>query len=179
MNSHPIPVVQPHVETLLPALLQCVGDNFYKVTAEALLALQVLIKVVRNGDPSVSEHPNSAKIAHEIYPAVLQRLKATDIDQEVKETAITTMATLLAHLGQYIPQVWPICTPIFLDRLKNEITRLTAVKALNMIASSAIVDLDMRGVIGEAIPVLSSFLRKNQRALKLATLGLLDTLVKR
>jgi len=26
------------------------------------------------------------------------------------------------------------CLPIFLDRLKNEITRLTAVKALSMIA---------------------------------------------
>ena len=31
---------------------------------------------------------------------------------------------------------------------------------------------------GEAVPILGSFLRKNQRALKLSTLTLLDTLVR-
>jgi len=179
MSSHPVEVVQPHVEVLLPALLSCAGDNFYKVTSEALSALQILVKVVRSSDAGCKEHPNAGVIAHQIYPVVLHRLKATDIDQEVKENAITTMATLLAHLGGYIQAEWQACIPIFLERLKNEITRLTAVKALNLIASSQIVDLDLRSVLGEAIPVLSSFLRKNQRALKLATLNLLDTLVKR
>lgn len=176
MSSHPVDVVQPHVETLLPSLLACAGDNFYKVTAEALLALQVLIKVVR-GDST--EHSNAAAIAHQIYPVVLRRLRATDIDQEVKETAITTMATLLAHLGGYIQTEWGTCIPIFLERLKNEITRLTAVKALNLMSSSQLVNLDLTAVLGEAIAVLASFLRKNQRALKLATLNLLDTLMKR
>ena len=88
-HSHPVDVVQPHVEALLPALLQCANDTFYKVTSEALLALQQLTKIVRSGE--LEEHAN-----------VLHRLKATDIDQEVKETAITTMATLLAHLGSYL-----------------------------------------------------------------------------
>lgn len=179
MSSHPVEVVQPHVEILLPALLNCAGDNFYKVTSEALSALQMLVKVVRSADPTCKEHPNARTIAHQIYPVVLHRLKATDIDQEVKENAITTMATLLAHLGGYIQSEWDTCIPIFLERLKNEITRLTAVKALNLIAASDIVMLDLRPVLKDAIPVLSSFLRKNQRALKLATLSLLDTLVKR
>ncbi|CAL8143839.1 unnamed protein product [Orchesella dallaii] len=177
MSSHPIEVVQPHVEVLLPALLTCAGDNFYKVTAEALLALQVLVKVVRS--ENATEHANAASIAQQIYPIVLRRLKATDIDQEVKETAITTMATLLAHLGAFIQPEWGVCIPIFLERLKNEITRLTAVKALNLMASSQLVNLDLTSVLGEAITVLASFLRKNQRALKLATLNLLDTLMKR
>ena len=177
--SHPIEVVQPHVEALLPALLQCANDTFYKVTSEALLALQQLIKIVRSGEPGIKEHENAPRIAQEIYPIVLHRLKATDIDQEVKETAITTMATLLAHLGSYLQSEWPNCVPIFLERLKNEITRLTAVKALNLMASSQLVDLDLRHVLAEAVPVLASFLRKNQRALKLATLSLLDTLIRR
>jgi len=179
MSSHPVDVIQPHVETLLPALLTCARDNFYKVTSEALSALQVLVRVVRSSDVSFKEHPAAAGIATMIYPVVLHRLRATDIDQEVKENAITTMATLLAHLGTYLQSEWPTCIPIFLERLKNEITRLTAVKALNLMASSQIVDLDLRVVLGDAIPVLASFLRKNQRALKLATLSLLDTLVKR
>jgi cullin-associated NEDD8-dissociated protein 1 len=179
LSSHPADVVQPHVEALLPALINCANDSFYKVTSEALSALQVLVKVVRSADGSVKEHPQAKNIARQIYPVVLHRLKATDIDQEVKENAITTMAALLAHLGGYLQAEWPVCIPIFLERLKNEITRLTAVKSLNLMASSQIVDLDLRSVLPEAVPVLASFLRKNQRALKLATLSLLDTLVKR
>lgn len=179
LSSHPPEVVQPHIEQLLPALINCASDSFYKVTSEALSALQVVVRVVRSADNSFPEHARAEIIAKQIYPVVLLRLKATDIDQEVKENAITTMATLLAHLGSFIQSEWIVCIPIFLDRLKNEITRLTAVKALNLMASSKIVDLDLSSVLGEAIPILASFLRKNHRALKLATLSLLDTLVKR
>ena len=171
--------MQPHTDALLPALIACADDSFYKVTSEAMIALQALVKVVKSADGSFSEHPHSQRIAETIYPVVLKRLKATDIDQEVKENAISTMAALLAYLGGYLQDQLPICIPIFLERLKNEITRLTAVKALNLMASSKVVNLDLRGVLPEAVPVLSSFLRKNQRALKLATLALLDTIVKR
>lgn len=68
------------------------------------------------------------------------------------------------------------CFPIFLDRLRNEITRLTTVKALTMIASSPL-RIDLKSILAESFPILGSFLRKNQRALKLATLTLLDALV--
>ena len=50
-------------------------------------------------------------------------------------------------------------------------------KALTAIASSPL-RIDLRCILADSFPVLSAFLRKNQRALKLATLSLLDTLVK-
>lgn len=84
-----------------------------------------MVKVVKSSDITCPEHPHAEAIARQIYPVVLLRLRATDIDQEVKENAITTMATLLGHLGGYLQSEWPVCIPIFLERLKNEITRLT------------------------------------------------------
>lgn len=98
----------------------------------------------------------------------------------------------------------PVCLPIFLERLRNEITRLTTVKALTKVAASPLrIDLtpilvstnskkkmknikkknSARDILchylfqSDAVPILGSFLRKNQRALKLSTLVLLDTLV--
>ena len=69
------------------------------------------------------------------------------------------------------------CLPIFLDRLKNEITRLTAVKALISIAKSDL-KIELKPILAESMPILAGFLRKNQRALKMSSLTLLDTVVK-
>lgn len=61
--------------------------------------------------------------------------------------------------------------------MKNEITRLTAVKALIRIASSEL-KIDLRIILADSLPILAGFLRKNQRALKLSSLALLDILVR-
>lgn len=63
-----------------------------------------------------------------IYECCFVRLKTSDIDQEVKERAISCMGRIVAHLGDCLKPELPNCLPILRDRLKNEITRLTAVK---------------------------------------------------
>lgn len=112
-----------------------------------------------------------------IYDCCFVRLKASDIDQEVKERAISCMGRIVAHLGDCLQSDLPACLPILRDRLKNEITRLTAVKSITRIANSPL-RIDLAPLIaGDTLQVLAGFLRKNQRALKLSTLVLLDTLV--
>lgn len=68
------------------------------------------------------------------------------------------------------------CLPIFMERLLNEVTRLSSVKALTMIAASPLC-ITLTPILNDVIPALGSFLRKNQRALKLNSLALLETLV--
>lgn len=68
----------------------------------------------------------------------LKRLKATDIDQEVKERAISCMGHMVSHLGDHLGTELQGVLSIFLDRLKNEITRLTAVRTIALIAASPI-----------------------------------------
>ena len=82
---------------------------------------------------------------------------------------------LLANAGDSLTGQLSQCLPIFLDRLKNEITRLTTVRAVIMIAESPI-HIDLSLLLNDSIPLLSSFLRKNHRALKLTTLSCLITL---
>nr|CAG4640607.1 EOG090X00HY [Eulimnadia texana] len=171
---HSPEVAHPHIATLLPSLLTAVTDPFYKITSEALLVLQQLVRVIRP-----LETPSSfdfTPFTLPIYNSVLVRLKAADLDQEVKERAISCMGHIVCHLGDHLADQLPTCMPIFLDRLRNEITRLTTVKALSKIASSPL-RIDIRPLLPEALPILASFLRKNQRALKLTTLTLLDRIV--
>ena len=64
---------------------------------------------------------------------------------------------------------------ILFGRLGNEITRLSCVRALTTIVRSPL-NIDVSMILPETVPLLTSFLRKNQRALKLASVTLLNTL---
>lgn len=174
LTTHQPPVFHPYIAVILPPVISAVGDSFYKITAEALNVLQEMVKVIR--PLTAPSSFNFTPFTNDIYNCTLVRLKATDIDQEVKERAISTMGQIICNLGDFLRKELPTCLPLFLDRLRNEITRLTAVKALTKIAGSPLgINLP---IINEAIPILGSFLRKNQRALKLSTLSLIDCLIK-
>lgn len=112
----------------------------------------------------------------QIYDCTLQKLKSQEVDQEVKECAIICMGQIISNLGDVLNAELAVCLPIFLERLRNEVTRLSAVKALIMIAGSPL-RVNLTPILPETVQLLGSFLRKNQRALKLNSLGLLDTLV--
>uniref|UniRef100_A0AAQ4P781 TATA-binding protein interacting (TIP20) domain-containing protein n=1 Tax=Gasterosteus aculeatus aculeatus TaxID=481459 RepID=A0AAQ4P781_GASAC len=167
MVTHPAHAFHAHVPALVPPVVACVGDPFYKITSEALLVTQQLVKASDGFDPS--------PYISDLFTCTIKRLKAADIDQEVKERAISCMGQIICNLGDRLPAELPGTLLIFLERLKNEITRLTTVKALTLIAGSPL-KIDLRPVLPDAVPILASFLRKNQRALKLCTLAALDIL---
>ncbi|MEJ1277244.1 cullin associated and neddylation disassociated 1 [Cricetulus griseus] len=173
--NHSPQVFHPHVQALVPAVVACVGDPFYKITSEALLVTQQLVRVIRPLDQPSSF--DAAPYIKDLFTCTIKRLKAADIDQEVKERAISCMGQIICNLGDNLGPDLSNTLQIFLERLKNEITRLTTVKALTLIAGSPL-KIDLRPVLGEGLPILASFLRKNQRALKLGTLSALDILIK-
>lgn len=69
-----------------------------------------------------------------MYECTFNKLKAADIDQEVKERAITCMGQIVHTFGDQMQNELQVTLPLLLDRLRNEITRLTCVKALTRIA---------------------------------------------
>lgn len=173
LTNHSPEVFHPHMDMLITPIVAAVNDSFYKISAEALMVLQQLIVVLR---PFNSESTFDFTIyVDDVYACTFMRLKSSAIDQEVKERAISCMGQIISVLGDYLLEKNSVCLPIFLDRLKNEITRLTTVRALKMIAASPL-NIELF-IINDAIPILGSFLHKNQRVLKLLTLSLLDTLV--
>uniref|UniRef100_A0A3B4AR27 TATA-binding protein interacting (TIP20) domain-containing protein n=1 Tax=Periophthalmus magnuspinnatus TaxID=409849 RepID=A0A3B4AR27_9GOBI len=174
--SHPPQAFQPHMQVLLPPVVACVEDSFYKITSEALLVTQQLVKVMRPLDKNTAGGFDPKPFVKEVFSSTLKRLKATDIDQEVKERAISCMGHMVCHLGDHLGAELKGVLSIFLERLKNEITRLTTVRTFTLITSSPL-KIDLSSILPEALSVLGSFLRKNQRTLKLGTLACLTALV--
>uniref|UniRef100_A0A1A8U0Q3 Cullin-associated and neddylation-dissociated 2 (Putative) n=1 Tax=Nothobranchius furzeri TaxID=105023 RepID=A0A1A8U0Q3_NOTFU len=168
---------EPVVALLKNQVPVIVKDSFYKITSEALLVTQQLIKLMRPQEPTaVSAAFDPKPYVKEVFSVTLKRLKAADIDQEVKERAISCMGHLVCHLGDHLESELQGVLAIFLERLKNEITRLTAVRTITLISASPL-KVDLSPILPEALSLLGSFLRKNQRALKLATLACLTAIV--
>ncbi|TNN40104.1 Cullin-associated NEDD8-dissociated protein 1 [Liparis tanakae] len=177
MVTHPAHAFHAHVPSLVPPVVACVGDPFYKITSEALLVTQQLVIRPLDSQPEAADSFDPSPYINDLFTCTIKRLKAADIDQEVKERAISCMGQIICNLGDRLPDELPGTLLIFLERLKNEITRLTTVKALTLIAGSPL-KVDLRPVLPDAVPILASFLRKNQRALKLCTLAALDILLR-
>ncbi|KAL4655691.1 cullin-associated NEDD8-dissociated protein 1-like [Arapaima gigas] len=174
--NHPPEFIHPHIKVILPPVVQCTEDPFYKITSEALLVTQQIVKIMRPLEKPMSSAFDARPYVKDLFTGTLKRLKAADIDQEVKERAISCMGYIIFHLGDQLGADLQPTLHIFLERLKNEITRLSTVKTLTLITASPL-KIDLRPVLSECIQILGSFLRKNQRALKLSTLTALTGLV--
>jgi cullin-associated NEDD8-dissociated protein 1 len=176
LTSHDPAVFHPHIKALSVPILKAVGDNYYKITAEALRVTSHLVTVIR---PHGAEGQFDYKpYAQKIYDSIFDKYNAQDIDQEVKESAITCMGLTVAHLGDGLSaDSLKKALDILLQRLSNEITRLTSVNALIEIANSPL-KVDIRAILPEAITELAAFLRQANRQLKQASLKALAVLVK-
>ncbi|KAK2661463.1 hypothetical protein Ddye_000037 [Dipteronia dyeriana] len=181
LSSHSPPVFHPYIKALCTPVLSAVGERYYKVTAEALRVCGELVRVVR---------PNIEGLGFDfkpyvlpLYNAIMSRLTNQDQDQEVKECAISCMGLVISTFGDNLTAELSACLPVLVDRMGNEITRLTAVKvgqsehnAFAVIATSPL-KIDLSCVLEHVIVELTAFLRKANRALRQATLGTLNSLI--
>ncbi|KAH8410584.1 hypothetical protein KR009_005701 [Drosophila setifemur] len=177
LQGHPPHVFHQHIPSLVPLVVTSVFDPFYKIATEALLVLQQLVKVIRplEGNDAKSDF-DAPSFVGQVYSCTLQKLKVTDVDQEVKERAIACMGQIIANMGDMLVNELAFCLPIFMERLKNEVTRLSSVKALTLIAASSL-RIDLTPILHDVLPALGTFLRKNHRALKLHSLDLINKIV--
>lgn len=121
-------------------MVNAVFDPFYKIATEALQVLQQLVKVIRPIDKPLADISqfDFRPLVEQLYNCTLQKLKSSEVDQEVKERAIACMGQIIANMGDCLNQELYNCLPLFLERMKNEVTRLSSVKAVTMIATSPI-----------------------------------------
>ncbi|XP_076937152.1 cullin-associated NEDD8-dissociated protein 1-like [Bidens hawaiensis] len=174
LASHSPAVFHPYIKAISAPVLSAVGERYYKVTAEALRVCGELVQVVR---PDIKVLDFDFKpYVRPMYDGIMSRLTNQDQDQEVKECAISCMGLVVSTFGDHLTKELLACLPVLVDRMGNEITRLTAVKAFAVIAASPL-HLDLSCVLEHVIVELTAFLRKANRALRQATLGTLNTLI--
>eukprot|EP01065_Artemidia_motanka_P034833 TRINITY_DN4271_c1_g1_i1.p1 TRINITY_DN4271_c1_g1~~TRINITY_DN4271_c1_g1_i1.p1 ORF type:complete len:1290 (+),score=525.65 TRINITY_DN4271_c1_g1_i1:80-3949(+) len=167
------PELQKALPELLPLVVACAGDRYYKITSEAL-------KVCGEMTPVVVLSPDAAKFVHDLYKVVHGRLSTPDVDQEVKDAAIHTMGSLLCYAASAKEAVQHIDKGMvtrsqeqFLVLLASDFSRIPVIKTL---AQCKHVDMEPQ-LLTRFVQEISSFLKKSSRPLRQATLRTLRVLV--
>eukprot|EP00928_Gymnodinium_smaydae_P021607 TRINITY_DN18454_c0_g1_i2.p1 TRINITY_DN18454_c0_g1~~TRINITY_DN18454_c0_g1_i2.p1 ORF type:complete len:1278 (+),score=348.29 TRINITY_DN18454_c0_g1_i2:74-3907(+) len=158
-------VYQQLAPTVCPLLLKCCGDAYYKSIAQALRCIGAYVYTLR---PTPEAACPQLKDMLPVFETLRARMTATDIDQEVKESALECFGNIVACVGD-LPEFQASlkgCLPPFVERIKNEVTRSTAIRALRTLCISKI----RVEALGEALPAigghLSSYLNQNSRAFR-------------
>ncbi|KAI8834250.1 armadillo-type protein [Chytriomyces cf. hyalinus JEL632] len=192
-------IFSPYLQNLVPPIVAAISGKFFKVTSEALVVSVELVKVIRPFSsnhlddamvveevPSTPASPKTTEYIQSLYKTVFARVNVADLDVEVKERAILALVTLLAQTvdltGVSAQEVQSTVLPLLIERLRNELTRLTTVKGFKTLCESPFCGsqagalLDLQSVLETSLVAeLCSFLKKANRGLKVASLGTLTS----
>jgi len=188
-KHNPVCIKRGIYKTLLPDLCLSVKEHWYKVIAEALRVLSEVPRYFLMGydgteDPAVKKQEMDS-VGTSIYDAIEPLLSAHDVDQEIKERALVTCASLLSALHTNLTKVqMDRLLTLILERLRNETTRIAAIKTLSTVASASGVDsmadddkIDLSLILGDSVSEMASFLKQQSRSLKQSSLEALDIVV--
>ncbi len=176
-NEHQ--VIQEHIPAFFDKLIECVNSDWYKAVSEALRVISDLTRVMRpdskiNGMDSKNDFDFEPYL-NPSFDAVMARLQATDIDQDIKENAIMAMSSILARFGSFLDKASQVDPVLFLliERLGNEVTRVPSLRAITEISKSP-ENVDLDAIKLKAYNDLTSLLRQQSRTIKSGSLVALE-----
>lgn len=182
-KSHSSSVLLPFLPKIVPGVVQAVSDKYYKISSEAIATVEQLIKALTPPRSKAATQKTQGDL-QQLFKVVIGRVSANDADLEVRQRAIHALGILLARTsgaeGNSLLSAEDRSAALDLlnERLKNETTRLAAVRAIDTVAAlTTTKDLLQPAWIREVSLELSAQLRKANRALRGSSLGALKNLV--
>jgi cullin-associated NEDD8-dissociated protein 1 len=182
-KTHSSSVLQPYLPKIIPGVVSAVNDKYYKISSEAIGTVEQLVKAL-TPPRSRSMNQKHQGDLQQLYKVIVGRVSATDADLEVRQRAIHALGILLARTAS--PEGSSLLSSadrsaaleILNERLKNETTRLAAVRAVDTIAALTTTKDQLQPKwIREVALELSAQLRKANRSLRGASLAALKNLV--
>ena len=182
-DTHSSRVLAPYIGSIVSSAISAVKDQYYKVSGEALLSIESIIKALTPPRAAGTEQQRATYLAN-IYDVVLTKATSLDADLEVRQKAIHALGVLLARTSGanspklLVPDKKVKALEVVRDRLVNETTRLFAVKAIELVMVSAASQYDLQPEWTRQVTLeLGVQLRKADRNLRSASVAALRSLV--
>ncbi|KAF2627364.1 TIP120-domain-containing protein [Macroventuria anomochaeta] len=179
-DTHHAKDIQPYLSAIVPALLKGATEKYSKLSIEALAATEQVIKALTPPRSAASGAQNQQYL-EPLYDTLVSRISANDADLEVRQSAIHVLGLLLGRSsgteGLLSSQKRTAGLELLADRLKNELTRLASVRAIDSIAAHTKAQNELSAKWVQTVALeLGAQLRKASRVLRGASLSALRTL---
>ncbi|KAK0619764.1 armadillo-type protein [Immersiella caudata] len=182
-KNHSSAVLQPYLPKIVAGVVSVVHDRFYKISGAAIQTSEEVVKAITPPRSRLTAQKFKGELL-KLYDVIVDRTTANDADTNVREKAIHALGTLISRTsGTEGANLLPedkraAALGYLLDRLKNETTRLAAVRAVDTVAamSSSGVQLE-KSWICQVVVELGAQLRKAHRALRGSSIMALKHLI--
>ncbi|KAH7191917.1 armadillo-type protein [Fusarium flagelliforme] len=171
-KTHSSTILQPYLTKIVDGVTSAANNRYYKISSEAIRTVEELVKTIT---PPRSRNAASKYKAEldKLYEVISNRSSAQDADAEVRQRAIHALGVLISRTstseGSSLLSADKVkaALDILQERLKNETTRLAAVRAVENVARYAKTpgQLEKQWIQDVALE-LSAQLRKANRALR-------------
>lgn len=182
-DTHSSRILAPYMEGMISSTIIAAKDNYYKVSGEALMTIESIVKTITPPRSAGTEQQRKAFLTN-IYDVISSKATSGDADLEVRQKAIHALGVLVARTSGSGSAKLLAATKrtkaldVLQDRLKNETTRLSAVKAIEIVTVSATDQNDLQASWTRTVALeLGAQLRKADRSLRSASLSSLRSLV--
>lgn len=179
---HSSNVLQPFLPGIVEGVVSVVHDRYYKISGEAIQTAEEVVKAITPPRARLTAQ-NFKGDLQKLYEVIIDRTVSNDADAEVRQKAIHALGILLSRTsgpegtGLVPEEKRKTAMGYLLERMKNETTRLAAVRAVDNIAvlsgSGTFEPAWARQVVVE----LADQLRKANRALRGSSIVALRHLV--
>ncbi|KAH8148486.1 uncharacterized protein LAJ45_07589 [Morchella importuna] len=132
-ENHSATVVGEFFDSLIPAIIVAVKESAYKISSEALGTIVAIVKLL-----TTQGAQSYALYLQGLYDVVLEKVQSSESDLEVREKAIVALGVVLARTSGEVELIGQDrrtrALDLLVERLRNETTRVTAVRAIEGIA---------------------------------------------
>lgn len=182
-DTHSSRVVAPYMGKIIPTLIEAIQDNYFKISCEAIRAIESVVKVLAP-PRALGTEAQLKMYVEEIFEAVAEKAKVNSTDLEVRQRALHALGIILARTSSADSEKLLSVSSrlnameIIHERLKNETTRVASVQSIDTIVSSPISkDNITKEWVRSVTLELANQLRKSDRILRASSLGALKHLV--
>lgn len=179
-DTHHAKDIQPYLSSIVPTLIKGSTEKYSKLSIEALAATEQVIKALTPPRSAASGVQNQQYL-EPLYDTLISRISSNDADLEVRQSAIHVLGLLLGRSsgteGLLSLQKRTAGLELLADRLKNELTRLASVRAIDSVAAHTKAQNELSATWVQRVALeLGAQLRKASRVLRGASLSALRTI---
>ncbi|KAI6784922.1 cullin-associated NEDD8-dissociated protein 1 [Emericellopsis cladophorae] len=181
-KTHSSASLQAYLPEIVAGVQVAVQDRFYKISSEAIRTIEELIKATTPPRAKGTRQNHKTEI-NALFDIVMQRSSSNDADAEVRQRALHALGVLVSRTSNVEGDMLlatdkrNMALAVVQERLKNETSRLAAVRAVDQVAATAQAGQLQGAWVREVALELAVQLRKSNRSLRGSSIVALKHLI--